>query len=198
MLLVLLLIWYSKLVNQKMGNQEFAGFYVYVYAQPIQQNFRITSELCIKVLSVRQKEKRPLRIVPISTDAIVTWTLQLMVPLYIDLTWVLLEPVYHKILCCESKTLTIQGPWHYHKHSTIVEPSIIFIPPSRESISACSWGVSVCCVTITIPMWPTLPRALAAPMLHPPSCDFHMYSPPPPKSTKWPYIWVRDIKAAVV
>jgi len=34
---------------------------------------------------------------------------------------------------------------------------------------------------ITIPMCPTLPRALAAQMLHPPSCDFHMYSPPSKK-----------------
>jgi hypothetical protein len=53
-----------------------------VYAQPIQQNFRITNELCMKVtqvLSVRAKEKRPLRIVPISNDAIVTLTHQLMV-----------------------------------------------------------------------------------------------------------------------
>jgi hypothetical protein len=53
----------------------------------------------MKVLSVRAKEKRPLRIVPISTDVVVTLTHQLMVPLYIDLPWLLLEPVYHKILC---------------------------------------------------------------------------------------------------
>jgi hypothetical protein len=53
-----------------------------------------------QVLSVRAKEKKPLKIVPISTDAIVTLTHQLMVPLYIELTWVLLEAVYHhKILC---------------------------------------------------------------------------------------------------
>jgi len=69
MMLVLLLIWYSTLVNQKLGgNQEFAGFYIYVYAQPIQRNFRITNVLRMKVLSVRAKEKRPLRIVPISTN----------------------------------------------------------------------------------------------------------------------------------
>lgn len=90
--------WYcywsgTVLVNQKLGNQEFAGFYIYVYAQPIQWNFRITSELCLKVLCVWAKEKRPLRIAPISTDAIVTLTHQQMVPLYVDLTWVLLEPV---------------------------------------------------------------------------------------------------------
>jgi len=53
----------------------------------------------MKVLSVRAKEKRPLRIVPISTEVIVTLTHQLMVPLYIQFAWVPLKPVYHhKIL----------------------------------------------------------------------------------------------------
>jgi hypothetical protein len=47
---------------------------------------------------------------------------------------------------------------NHHQHSINVEPSEIFILPSRESVLACSWEVSQCCRTRPIPICLTLSR----------------------------------------
>jgi hypothetical protein len=68
-------------------------------------------------------------------------------------------------------------------HSVTVEPSNTFTLPSRESILACSQGMSSCCTT-PFPMWPEYSRTCWTPCAGPSPyipdlspCDVHVFSP---------------------